>query len=919
MKKMTKVLSVLLAIVMVLGIMPLTSFAGNGPRDNAGYIGIMLPEYNFSPDYPYQIIVYDQGLEVEPAEGVAYDKTTNTLTLTNFTYPMILNAVSMGDDFKIKLVGTNKLDRIYLSDGQENGCSVTFTGTGSLTLNEDQNADFAIQVSPQCGTRPKVTFGSTVTMKLYSGERGIAFVEQARDDANDTPVFVFENGQAVDVSKQDSLLFVGDVDGYVLYDYGEEGWHIGNRISNPADPDGIYTYSENWTQDEETGNWSVTEYTVQKYDEVVPGAYVQDWEYNGATFATAEELFEYYPQIMENRLDTEPSTLYNRIGRIAHSPNSWVYEDEHGDSYVEGYVFNPDTDDYEYMACTYEEIPELPGEYVATPAEGKSLDDMTFTTETISTYTLGDDGNPGHCGDILDIDGTPDDVKYTVTFTNHMFEDETQNYSSWDVHKFVYSPEYEFWFQDYSFNGGEGDIQIAPDDWEESEWNHLLYEYRDFPVEIISQYGVEDFWGSLCENDDGDQIAIHRWSNLDDPENPIFTFEETDSGVLVFTETDEISREGYRLMDAAEVIPDVHDYFIFSDTGSLSIAPAWANASKEVTLDSIANQSGSVKVSWKALSGAQYYLVYNKAANATSWGQPLCRVTSKTLSITDSEVKAGTAYTYTVKAEKDGVYSKYNKTGLSIVYLPLTKTAAANAKGGVKLNWNKISPATGYKVYRKTGSGSYSLIATVKELSYVDSSAKSGTTYTYAVRAYKDSSQSAYKGAAILRLQNPTFKPANTKEGIKVTITKVTGAKSYVVYRKTAGGSYSKIGTTSSTSFLDKTASSGTKYTYAVRAVSGSYQSAYNEATLIRLANPTIKVSNTKSGPVIKWGKINGAASYEIYRKLGSGSYSRIATVKATSYTDKTAKSGKTYTYAVKAVSGSTRSAYNQVSIKCKK
>ena len=911
MKKMAKVLSVLLAIVMVLGIMPLTSFAGNGPRDHAGFVGFILPEYNFSPDYEYQIIVYDQGYEIEPHEGVAYDKATNTLTLTNFTDPMMLNVVSMGDDFKIKLVGTNKLDHIYLSDGQENGCSVTFTGTGSLTLNEDGNADFALQVSPQCGTRPKVTFGSTVTMKLYSGERGIAFVEQALDDDNNTPVFVFENGQAVTVDKQDSLLFVGDVEGYVLYEYGEEGWHIGNRISNPADPDGIYTYAENWTQDEETGDWSVTEYIVEKYDEVVPGAYIQDYEYNGARFATEEELFEYYPQITENRLDTEPSTLYNRIGRIAHSPESNLCEDEHGNRYVEGYVYNPDTDKYEYMACTYEAIKELPGEYVATPAEGVSLDDLTYTGETISTYTLGDDGNPGHCGDILDIDGTPDDVKYTVTFTNHMFEDETQNYSSWDVHKFVYSPEYEFWFQDYSFNGGEGDIQIAPDDWEESEWNHLLYEYRDFPVEIISQYRVEDFWGSLCENDDGDQIAIYRWSNLDDPENPIFTFEETDSGVLVFTETDEISREGYRLLDGAVPIEGVHDYFIFGD--SLTVVPK-----DPVQLDRIENRNGSIQFSWKAFSGAQYYRVYKKAGSETKWTQ-LCRVSSKTLSITDSDVKSGTAYAYTVRAEIGGILSKYNTTGKLIVYLARTTTKVTNAKGGVTVSYGKVTGAKNYKIYRKTGTGSYSVIATATGTSYTDATAKSGISYIYAVRACNGNSQGTYTEAAIRRLQNPSFKLANEKGGVKVTITKVSGASSYVIYRKSGSSGYSKIGTTSSTSFLDKTASSGTKYTYAVRAVSGSYQSAYNEATLIRLANPTIKVSNTKSGPVIKWGKINGAASYEIYRKLGSGSYSRIATVKATSYTDKTAKSGKTYTYAVKAVSGSTRSAYNQATIKCKK
>jgi len=71
--------------------------------------------------------------DIGTLEDACYDLKTNTLTLNNSHYSGI-NASMMGDDFKIKLVGDNTLDFIY-SWGNGYGGSVTFTGTGSLTLN----------------------------------------------------------------------------------------------------------------------------------------------------------------------------------------------------------------------------------------------------------------------------------------------------------------------------------------------------------------------------------------------------------------------------------------------------------------------------------------------------------------------------------------------------------------------------------------------------------------------------------------------------------------------------------------------------------------------------------------------------------------------------------------------------------------
>ena len=63
------------------------------------------------------------------------------------------------------------------------------------------------------------------------------------------------------------------------------------------------------------------------------------------------------------------------------------------------------------------------------------------------------------------------------------------------------------------------------------------------------------------------------------------------------------------------------------------------------------------------------------------------------------------------------------------------------------------------------------------------------------------------------------------------SIDKVTGATGYVVYRKTAKGSWSRIANIksgSTTSYTDTKASKGVTYTYTVRAYNGSTMSSFN-------------------------------------------------------------------------------------------
>jgi endoglucanase len=165
---------------------------------------------------------------------------------------------------------------------------------------------------------------------------------------------------------------------------------------------------------------------------------------------------------------------------------------------------------------------------------------------------------------------------------------------------------------------------------------------------------------------------------------------------------------------------------------------------------------------------------------------------------------------------------------------------------------------------------------------------------------------------------------SNSVKGVTVKWSKVTSATAYYVYRKAGNAkNWSKIATVSgnaTVSYVDKSVTSGTTYTYTVRAYNsktgklGSYNT--KGVSTYYLATPTLKTpSNTEKGIKVNWSTIKGATGYNVYRKLsGTSSWSKIVTLSGgskNSYVDTTAVAGKTYVYTVRATKGSYSSAYN--------
>ena len=147
----------------------------------------------------------------------------------------------------------------------------------------------------------------------------------------------------------------------------------------------------------------------------------------------------------------------------------------------------------------------------------------------------------------------------------------------------------------------------------------------------------------------------------------------------------------------------------------------------------------------------------------------------------------------------------------------------------LKLNWSKVNGADGYRVYVKVN-GQWKALGNTKSTTYVHKKLETGKSYTYTVKAYKNTKSgtvwSSYDKKGITgkaALSAPSLRKAKRTSAKKATLSwkKVNGASGYVVYRKTNNGRWQivkKITKGNITSFTDKKLSKGKKYTYTVRA-----------------------------------------------------------------------------------------------------
>ena len=253
-----------------------------------------------------------------------------------------------------------------------------------------------------------------------------------------------------------------------------------------------------------------------------------------------------------------------------------------------------------------------------------------------------------------------------------------------------------------------------------------------------------------------------------------------------------------------------------------------------------------IKLSWKKISGATGYVVYRDGIEIG---------TTENSYYNDYEIENGDTYNYTLKAYYQASSQKiYSSTSANatikglILIVDAPEIKVLNYVNDIYISWDKVSGASGYRIYRRTASGNwsgtpYATVTSGSITSYRDKSFTKGTGYYYKVTAYKTKSGSTVESEFsnteyIKRMSRPSVTVTNKEESlsgdsyVELTWKKVSGADGYAVYRGDT-----LVETTEDASYKDYNVSNGKKYQYKVRAYykgsSKKYYSAYSAVDTI--------------------------------------------------------------------------------------
>lgn len=159
------------------------------------------------------------------------------------------------------------------------------------------------------------------------------------------------------------------------------------------------------------------------------------------------------------------------------------------------------------------------------------------------------------------------------------------------------------------------------------------------------------------------------------------------------------------------------------------------------------------------------------------------------------------------------------------------KSSYSSSSSAVRIKWNKVSGASGYRIYRQDAEGNWKKIKTITKSNiteYRDSGLNPGTRYRYKVKAYAKKNGKTTWGKASepkLTATKPSavkFKSFSaTETAIRLNWTPVE-CEGYQIYQK-IGGKYVKIDTIrdkNTATYKVSGLNEGTKYSFKIRAFS---------------------------------------------------------------------------------------------------
>lgn len=201
-KKTAVVLSVVLMLSMV-PVMPPAKAAG--PADDA-YIRV-----NKQTTTAYEeggSILWSASGDKTAISGLSYNPKKNTLTIKNYNQPSKSIVLwKMGANFKIAVKGKKNSVQMIMGFSKSKGpCSISFTGSGTITVNNNKKADSGVYLNVIGKNESKVSFAKKTKARIYG----------KREMYPDTPICVYHTGLG-----KKGIAYSGKATGPIKYFYNK--------------------------------------------------------------------------------------------------------------------------------------------------------------------------------------------------------------------------------------------------------------------------------------------------------------------------------------------------------------------------------------------------------------------------------------------------------------------------------------------------------------------------------------------------------------------------------------------------------------------------------------------------------------------------------------------------------------------------
>ena len=290
--------------------------------------------------------------------------------------------------------------------------------------------------------------------------------------------------------------------------------------------------------------------------------------------------------------------------------------------------------------------------------------------------------------------------------------------------------------------------------------------------------------------------------------------------------------------------------------------------------------------------------------------------------------------------ENDAVTPEEEETEPKVEAKAASEVKAAPVSGSdkLKISWNSVPDATGYKVEvlnfdKKTPVNGYTTeVPATGTMSVEIPLPSTGTKYLVRVTAVKAASENEIGTIPVIVLKAPEKSSIKASEGSTVVKLSWTAAGGATAYQVTYG---SKTATTSTASYSATGLENGKEYNFQIKSICKiTYDKTdytyYSDAVSVSAKPKSEKPAKVtglsgidgEKSAILTWSKAARADSYTVYRYNSSKKKWVVVktNVKKLTYTDKKLTSGKKYKYRVAAVNdGGTGTVSSTVTISVKK